>query len=131
MWYQARALLSPMSLATKMSVSKLIHYFPRDPAAFGFRSSTPPDNINLTSSKRKAYHSFFSKFQNGIGVAAHATPDRKQLISHLRVALLILFPLPHSEGGVIPVQKYVNYLPRVMTFWTMLCLNGLVAQVTF
>ena len=36
LWCQARALLAPVSLATKMSASKLIHYFSSHPAAFGF-----------------------------------------------------------------------------------------------
>ena len=36
LWCQTRALLAPVSLATKMSASKLIHYFSRHPAAFGF-----------------------------------------------------------------------------------------------
>ena len=46
LWCQARALLAPVSLATKMSASKLIRYFSSHPAAFGFRTSTPPDNIS-------------------------------------------------------------------------------------
>ena len=37
LWCQARALLAPVSLATKMSTSKLIHYFSSHPAAFGFQ----------------------------------------------------------------------------------------------
>ena len=36
LWCQARALLAPVSMATKMSASKLIHYFSSHPAAFGF-----------------------------------------------------------------------------------------------
>ena len=54
LWCQARALLAPVSLATKMLVSKLIHYFSSHPAAFGFQASTPPDNISLNSANRKA-----------------------------------------------------------------------------
>ena len=46
LWCQARALLAPVSLATKMSTSKLIHYLSSHPAAFGFWASTPPDNIS-------------------------------------------------------------------------------------
>ena len=53
LWCQARALLAPVSLATKMSASKLIHYFSIHPAAFGFWASTPPDNISLNSANRK------------------------------------------------------------------------------
>ena len=40
LWCQARVLLAPVSLATKMSASKLIHYFLSHPAAFGFQAST-------------------------------------------------------------------------------------------
>ena len=58
LWCQARALLAPVSLATKMSASKLIHYFSSHPAAFGFQASTPPDNISLNSANRKVDQSF-------------------------------------------------------------------------
>ena len=54
LWCQARALLAPVSLATKMSASKLICYFSSHPAAFGVQASTPPDNISLNSANRKA-----------------------------------------------------------------------------
>ena len=53
LWCQARALLAPVSLATKMSASKLIRYFSSHPAAFGFWASTPPGNISLNSANRK------------------------------------------------------------------------------
>ena len=72
LWCQARAVLAPVSLATKMSASKLIHYFSSHPAAFGFWASTPPDNISLNSANRKADQSL-SGFQTGIGATAHAT----------------------------------------------------------
>ena len=113
LWCQARALLAPMSLATKMSASKLICYFSSHPAAFGFQSSTLPDNITLTSANRKGDHSL-SDFQTGIGAAAHATLDMQQLISHLRVALLdTISSLPDSKGGVIPVSKVCELLIKV------------------
>ena len=100
LWCQARALLAPVSLATKMSASKLICYFSGYPAAFGFWSSTLPANINLTSAYRKADQSL-SDMQTGVGVAAHAILDKEQLISHLRVVVLdTLSSLPNSEGGV-------------------------------
>ena len=54
LWCQARALLAPVPLATKMSAPKLICYFSSHPAAFGFWSLTPLDNITLTSGNRKA-----------------------------------------------------------------------------
>ena len=72
LWCQARALLAPVPLATKMSASKLVHYFSSHPAAFGFQASTPPDNISLNSANRKADQSL-SDFQTGVGTAAHAT----------------------------------------------------------
>ena len=37
LWCQARALLAPVSLTTKMLASKLIRYFTSHPAAFGFQ----------------------------------------------------------------------------------------------
>ena len=52
LWCQAMALLAPVSLATKMSASKLNHYFSSHPAAFGFQSSTPPDNSTISSANR-------------------------------------------------------------------------------
>ena len=105
LWCQARALLAPVSLATKMSASKLIHYFSSHPAAFGFQASTPTDNISLNSAKRKVDQSL-SDFQTGVGATAHATLDTEQLISHLQVALVdTLSSLPEAEGDVIPVSE--------------------------
>ena len=46
------ALLAPVSLATKMSASKLIHYISSHLAAFAVWTSTPPDNISLNSANR-------------------------------------------------------------------------------
>ena len=94
-----------MSLATKVSASKLIHYFYSHPATFGFQASTPPDNISLNSANRKVHQSL-SDFQTGIGAAAHATLDTEQLISHFQVALVdTLSSLPEAEGDVIPVSE--------------------------
>ena len=105
LWCQARALLAPVSLATKMSASKLIHYFSSHPAAFGFWASTPPDNISLNSANRKVDQSL-SDFQTGLGATAHATLDTEQLISCLQVALVdTLSSLPEAEGDVIPVSE--------------------------
>ena len=74
LWCQARALLAPVPLGTKVSVSKLIHYFSSHPAAFESQSLTLPDNITLTSANRKADQSL-SDLQTGVGAAAHATLD--------------------------------------------------------
>ena len=84
---QARTLLAPVSLATKMLASKLIDYFSSHPVAFGFWASTPLDNITLNSANRKA-DQFLSDFQTGVDAAAHATLDMEQLLSHLQVALV-------------------------------------------
>ena len=113
LWYQARALLAPVSLATKISASKLIHYFSSHPAAFGFWASTPPDNTTLNSANRKADQSL-SDFQTGVGATAHATLDMEQLISPLQVALVdTLSSLPDAEGGVIPVSEVCELLLKI------------------
>ena len=96
-----------------MLASKLIHYFSSHPAAFGFWASTLPDNISLDSANRKVDQSF-SDFQTGVGVAAHATLDTEQLISHLQVALVdTLSSLPEAEGDVIPVSEVHELLLRI------------------
>ena len=105
--------MPPVSLATKMSASKLICYFSSHAAAFGFWASTPPDYITLNSANRKADQSL-SDFQSGVGAAAHATLDTKQLISHLRVALVdTLSLLYNAKGGVIPVSEVCELLHKV------------------
>ena len=105
LWCQARALLAPVSLATKMSASKLICYFSSHPAAFGFQASTPPDNISLNSANRKVDQSL-SDFQTGLGAL-----DTEQLISHLQVALVDTpSSLPETEGDVIPVSEVCELL---------------------
>ena len=110
-----------MPLATKMSASKLIHYFSSHPAAFRFQSSTPPDNITLSSTNRKADQSL-SDMQTGVGAAAHATLDTEQLIMHLRVALLdTLSSLPDSEGCIIPVSEVQDLLLKVHDFFGQGC----------
>ena len=102
-----------MPLATKISASKLIYYFSSHPAAFRFQSSTPSDNITLTSANSNADQSL-SEFQTGIGAAAHTTLDTEQLISHLKVALVdTLSFLPNSEGGVLPVSRVCELLCKV------------------
>ena len=105
LWCHARALLAPVSLATKMSASKLICYFSSHPSAFGFQASTPPDNITLNSGNRKVDQSL-SDFQTGVGAAAYATLDMEHVICHLWVALVdTLSSLPEAEGDVIPVSE--------------------------
>ena len=131
LWCQARALLAPVSLATKMSTSKLIHYFSSHPAAFGFRASTPPDNISLKSANRKVDQSL-SDFQTGLGATAHATLDTEQLIPCLQVAWLILFPHCWRPREMLYLcLKYVNYFSRFMAFWTRLFQSELEIQHIF
>ena len=102
-----------MSLATMMLASKMIHYFCSYSLAFRSWSSTPPDNITLTSANRKAYQ-FLSDFQTGVGGAAYASLDTEQLISHLRVALVDTpSSLADSEGGIIPVSEVCDLLLKV------------------
>ena len=114
-----------------MSASKLICYFCSHPAAFGFCSSAPPDNIALTPANGKVDQSL-SEFQTGIGAAAHATLGTEQLISYLRVSLVdTISSLPDSEGGVIPVSEVCELHIKFMTFWTMLCPTDLATQLVF
>ena len=91
----------------------MIHYFSSHPAAFRLWSTTPSDNITLTSANRKADQSL-SDFQTGVCAAVHATLDTEQLISCLRVVLVdTLSSLPDSEGGVIPVSEVCELLLKV------------------
>ena len=105
LWCKARALLSPVSLATMMSASKLIQYFSNHPQAFRYWFSTPPDNITLNPANRKADQNL-SEFQTGIGAAVHTTLDTELLISHTRDADVdTISSLQDSEGGVISVSE--------------------------
>ena len=114
LWCQARALLASVSLVTKMSASKLIHYFSSHPAAFGFWAFTSPDNISLNSDNRKADQSF-SDFQIGVGATAHATFDTEQLISHLQVALVdTLSSLSKAEGDLIPLSEVLLQIHDIL-----------------
>ena len=127
LWCQARAVLAPVSLATKMLASKLICYFSSHPAAFGFWASTPPDNITLNSANRKADQSLCD-FQTGVGAAAHATPEREQLISHPRVALVYTLSLLPK---LYLFLKCMNYFSRFMMFWTRLFPSELETWLVF
>ena len=96
-----------------MSASKLICYFSSHPAAFGFRASTPPDNISLNLASRKVDQSL-SDFQTGLGATAHATLDTEQVIFCLQVALVdTLSSLPEAEGDVIPVSEVCELLLQI------------------
>ena len=83
------------------------------PAAIGFWSSTPPDNITLTPANRKADQSL-SEFQTGTGAAALGILNMEQLISYLRVALVdAISSLLDSEGAVIPVSEVYGLVIKV------------------
>ena len=125
LWCQARTFLAPVPLVTKMSASKLIHYFSSHAAAFRFWSLIPPDNITSSSANRKADQSLCD-LQTVVGAAAHATLDTQQLISHLRVPFLILLPLCLILREVLSLcVKCVIDFSRFMTFWTWLFSNKL------
>ena len=120
-----------MSLATKMSASKLIHDFSSHPAAFGFWASIPPDNITLNSANRKANQSV-SDFQTGVGAAAHATLDMEQLISSLWVALVdTLSSLPEAEGGVIPVSELLLRFHDILDKAVSKCVGNLACILAY
>ena len=131
LWCQARALLAPVCLATKKSASKLIHYFSSHPGAFGFRASSPPDNISLNSANGKVDQSL-SDFQTGVGAATHATLYTEQLISHLQVALVdTLSSLPKPEGDDIPVFEMHELLLWIHGIFTRLFPSELEIQHVF
>ena len=113
---QAKALLAPVSLATKMSASKLIHYFSSHPAAFGFQASTPPDNISLNLANRKVDQSP-SGFRL-VWVRLHMlllTQSSSFLIS--RLPWLIPFPPCQRLREMLYLcLKCVNYFSRFMAF---------------
>ena len=97
LWCQARALLAPVSLATKMSASKLINYFSIHSAAFGFWASTPPDNTTLTSANKKAYHSLRFSYWCWGCCSCHLTQSNSSLTSRLPLLILFFHIIPVSE----------------------------------
>ena len=73
-----------------------------------------------------------SEFQNVINTTVHATLDIEQLIFHTRMHLLIPLLLYNVlMERLFQLHKCMNCLPRFMTFWAMLHLNGLVIQLIF
>ena len=125
---QARMLLELVSLATKMSASKLIPHFSSHPAAFSFWPSTTPDNITLTSVNRKADQIF------GLVLVLLLMPVLIQSNSSLTSEWpwLIVFPLYLIwREALYLCLKCVNCFSRFMTFWTMLFPNELGMQLIF
>ena len=129
LWCQARALLSPVSLATKMSASKLTCYFSSHSAAFGFQSSTPPDNITLTSTNRKIDHSLFRISDWHLCSCSCHSQYRAAHFPYQSCAWWYHFQILREE--LFLFQKCMNYLSRFITFWTMSCPNGLVTKLIF
>ena len=131
LWCQAKTLFVPVSLATKMSTSKLIHYFSSHPAAFGFRASTPPDNISLNSANRKADQSL-SDFRL-VWVPLHMLLlTQNNLFLIFRLPWLILIPHCQRLREMLYLcLKCVNYFSRFVSFWTMLFPSELEIQHIF
>ena len=114
-----------------MSALKLIYHFFSHSAAFGFWSSSLPDNVTLTPANRKADQRL-SEFQAGIGAAAHASLNMEQLISCPKVALVDTASyLLDSEGGVTPVSKVQELLTKVHDILDNTASKWLVTQLLF
>ena len=129
LWCQARALLAPVSLATKMSTSKLIHDFSSHPAAFGFQASTPPDNISLNSAK---LISLFQIFRLVLVLLHMLLLTQSNLFLISRLPWLILFPHCQRLREMLYLcLKYMNYFSRFMAFWTRLFPSELEIQCIF
>ena len=131
LWCQARALLAPVPLATKMPASKLIHYFPSHPAAFGFMSSTPPDNITLTPATGRLVR-VYQNFRLALVLLLMPLLIQSSSFLASELPLLILFPLYQIlRQELYLCKKHMNYLSGFMKFWTMLCSNELGTQLIF
>ena len=122
LWCQARALLAPVPLATKMSASKLICYFSSHPAAFRFQSSSPPDNITLTSASRKANQSL-SDLWTGVLMPPLTLNNSSPTSQWLFLILFSLYPI--WREALYLCLKCMNYFSRFTTSWTVLFPNEL------
>ena len=109
----------------------MIGYFSSHLAVFGFQASSVPHNIPPNPANKKNDQSL-SDFQTGIGAAAHATLNTEGLISDTRATIVETVALCRILiEGLFQLQKCMNYLLRFMTFWTVLCIKGLVIQPIF
>ena len=85
--------------------------FSRDPAVFGFQSSSPPDNITLNPSNRKT--------------------DQNLIFRLALVQLLMLFLIWSSLFLIpewlllIPVQEVLGLLTKIHDILEICCLKGL------
>ena len=81
--------------------------------AFGFKASSPPDNITLNAASMKTDESL-SNFQTGFGAAVHATLETEQLISLTRAVLVdTLASVQDSKGELIPVSGVHELLTKI------------------
>ena len=100
-------LLLPGPLAGKLSVSRRIQ-------VSGFFTL---DNIIFNPANKK------TDFQTGIGGVGHITLNTAVVDTSALYRIL--------AGGLFQFQKCMKYLPRFMTFCTMLGLSRLVIQLLF
>ena len=76
--------------------------------ALGCWTSSPLDNITLNAANKKADRSL-SGFEIGTGVAAHATLDTGQLISHTKtVHVDTTVSLQGTVAGLFLFRKCLN-----------------------
>ena len=114
-----------------MSSSKLIQYFSTYTAAFGFLASLPPDNFILTPASMRVDQSL-SDIQTGIDVAAHATLDAEQLISHTRASMVDTFTfLWGLKGGVNMTSEGHELLTKIHDVLDNALSNGLATLLIF
>ena len=131
LWCQARALLSPVSLATKMSASKLICYFL---ATLQLLASGPllywitSPWLWLTGKLISLYQ--ICRLVLVLLLMQLLTQSNSSFTAEL--PWLILFPLyPILREVLYLCAKCMNYLSRFTTFWTMLSPNELGTQLVF
>ena len=105
----------------RISCSKWIHHFSSNPSPFGFQASLPSNSITLWSLWFPAWHCW-----SGLCHFWHSASD-----SCTRAAFPdTITSLQSCYEAVITVSE-VYIILRFMTFWTMLCLNGLLIQFIF
>ena len=73
----------------------------------------------------------FCDFQTNIGAAAYATSDTEKLISQNRSALPDTIAALEDSSGMSATSEMHEWLPKIMVFWTVLCLNRSVIWLIF
>ena len=131
LWCQTRASLALVSLATKMSASKLICYFSNHPTTLdsGLLHHQMTSHWLLPTGR-------LSRVYQNVRLALVlllmllSTQSSSFLIPELPLLILIpLCPILREELYLCP--KCMNNLSRFMTFWTLLCPNTLGTQLIF